>query len=88
MAKKPPMIPDNTPEQDARIKAAIATDPDTWEASETAKPRRVGRPSGSNKSQVTVKLDNDVLDALRSPDRKGWQTRLNAHLRDALGLDG
>ena len=86
MNKKPPAIPDNSPELEARVRAGIASDPDTWEAPTDATPRRRGRPSGSNKSQVTVKLDNDVLDALKSPDAKGWQTRLNAALRDALGL--
>ncbi len=84
---KAPNIPDNTPEQDAKIRARITKDPDTWEAAPDATPRRRGRPTGSNKAQVTVKLDNDVLDALRSPDPKGWQTRLNQHLREQLGLD-
>lgn len=83
---KAPMIQNNTPEQDRAIKDAIAGDPDTWEADAGSKPRRRGRPAGSNKSQVTVKLDNDVLAALKSPASKGWQTRLNTTLREALDL--
>ncbi len=75
-----------TSEEDARIQAGIASDPDTWEAPEAATVRRRGRPAGSNKSQVTIKLDNDVLDALKSPEAKGWQTRANALLRQALGV--
>lgn len=86
MAKKTPLIiPDNTPEEDAEIRCAIADDPDTWEASPDARIVRRGRPTGSNKSQVTVKLDNDVLEHLRAGGR-GWQTRMNAALREALGL--
>ena len=86
MAKKlPPAIPDHSPEQDAEIRRRIAADPDTWEAAPDAVPIRRGRPAGSNKAQVTVKLDRDVIEHLKAGG-KGWQTRLNATLRDALGL--
>lgn len=86
MAKKsPPVIRDNTPEEDAKIRRAIAADPDTWEAAPDARVIRRGRPAGTSKSQVTVKLDNDVLELLRAGGR-GWQTRMNAALREALGL--
>lgn len=86
MAKKlPPVISDNSPEEDAAIRRAIAGDPDTWEAAPDAQVIRRGRPAGTNKSQVTVKLDNEVLDRLRAGGR-GWQTRMNAALREALGL--
>ena len=85
MARKPPIIRDNTPEEEAEIRRQIAADPDTWEASADARVIRRGRPAGSNKSQVTVKIDKDVLDKLREGGR-GWQTRMNAALREALGL--
>ncbi len=42
-------------------------------------------PSPSLKRQVTVRLDAPVLERLRS-DGPGWQTRLNAILREALGV--
>ena len=42
-------------------------------------------PSADPKRQVTVRLDGAVLDRLRSGG-PGWQTRLNAILREALGV--
>ena len=43
-----------------------------------------GRPAGSgNKEQVAIRLDNDVLAAFRASGA-GWQTRMNAALRDWL----
>jgi uncharacterized protein (DUF4415 family) len=44
-----------------------------------------GRPRGQNKTQVTLRLDNDVVAALRSAG-DGWQTRVNGLLRAAIGL--
>ena len=45
--------------------------------------RSRGRPSGSAKSLVAIRFDNDVLDALRATG-KGWQTRINAVMREWL----
>lgn len=45
--------------------------------------RRPGRPAGSNKESTTVRFDRDVLDAFRAGG-PGWQTRMNAALRDWL----
>ena len=42
-------------------------------------------PPEARKKRVTLHLDPDVLDRLKS-DGKGWQTRANAALRKALGL--
>lgn len=42
-------------------------------------------PSVDPKRQVTLRLDSAVLDRLRSSG-PGWQTRLNAILREALGV--
>jgi uncharacterized protein (DUF4415 family) len=49
---------------------------------------KLGRPPlqpEARKKRVTLHLDPDVLDRLKS-DGKGWQTRANAALRKALGL--
>ncbi len=46
-----------------------------------------GRPKGVvTKEQVSVRLDPDVLAVLRA-NGPGWQSRVNAILREALGLD-
>ncbi len=43
-----------------------------------------GRPAGSGtKEQVAIRLDRDVLSAFRASGT-GWQTRMNAALRDWL----
>lgn len=45
-----------------------------------------GRPASDNpKKQVTLRLDPDVLDKFRATGR-GWQSRINAELRKALGI--
>ena len=42
-------------------------------------------PTGQKKQQVTMLLDPDVLAHFKK-DGKGWQTRVNATLRQAAGL--
>ena len=53
--------------------------------------RRVGRPVGSvaaqTKQPVKLRLDPDVLAALRASG-DGWQTRINDMLRASLKLAG
>ncbi|MCC6196866.1 MAG: BrnA antitoxin family protein [Burkholderiales bacterium] len=45
--------------------------------------KKRGRPIGSSKESTTVRFDRDVLDAFRAAG-PGWQTRMNAALRDWL----
>jgi uncharacterized protein (DUF4415 family) len=47
--------------------------------------RPVGRPRGSAKSQIALRIDNDVLAAFRAQG-PGWQSRMNAVLRKAAGV--
>ena len=48
--------------------------------------RRRGRPKlASPKEQISVRLDSDVLAALRASG-PGWQARINQVLRKALGV--
>ncbi|CAN0429386.1 unnamed protein product [Phaeothamnion confervicola] len=44
-----------------------------------------GRPKGQSKTQVTLRLDNDLIRTLRATG-DGWQTRVNGLLRAAIGL--
>jgi uncharacterized protein (DUF4415 family) len=45
-----------------------------------------GRPPAENpKRQVTLRLDPDVIEKFRATG-KGWQSRINAELRKALGI--
>lgn len=47
---------------------------------------RPGRPVSENpKKQVTLRLDPDVIERFRATG-KGWQSRINAELRKALGI--
>lgn len=75
-----------TPVEDAAITAAAVADPDAapftdaeWEQ---VKPLvRRGRPLGSgNKTQVTLRLDVEVVEKFRASG-DGWQTRINEALK-------
>ena len=46
---------------------------------------RRGRPPGSSKRLVSLRLDREVLDAFRAGG-PGWQSRINQALRKAAGL--
>lgn len=64
-------IPELTDEMVAR--SVVGSDPD--------RVRRVGRPrADSPKRQVTIRLDQDLLDGLRATG-PGWQTRINEAVR-------
>lgn len=63
-------------------------DPEDFDVTEEAveqalrerRARRGGRPRGSDKEQVTLRIDKDVLDRFRAGGA-GWQTRINEALR-------
>lgn len=80
-------IESTTPDEDARISAAAAADPDNPEWTEAefarARPGRPPLPPERRKKRVTLSLDPDVLAELKR-DGRGWQTRANAALRRAL----
>ena len=55
-----------------------------WQAKLKAAPVKRGRPkSAATKVSTTIRLDADVLEALKSSGQ-GWQTRLNGILRSKL----
>jgi len=78
-----------TAKEDATITKAAKSDPDaqpfTEAAWKKAKVRaRVGRPASDSPKVFTgIRLDADVLDHFKATG-KGWQTRMNAALRDWL----
>ncbi|MDO9250847.1 MAG: BrnA antitoxin family protein [Hydrogenophaga sp.] len=75
-----------TPAEDAAITAAANADPDAvpFTDAEWAKVKplaRRGRPLGSgSKTQVTLRLDVDVVEKFRASG-DGWQTRINEALK-------
>ena len=80
----------NSAEDDARIRAGIAADPDTHELTDAElaelRPlaRSPGRPKAeSTKQPVSIRVDADVLAAMKSTG-PGWQTRANDALRAAF----
>ena len=77
----------NSPAEEKALKAAMAADPDTWEATEAefASARRGRPPVPEPKTAVSIRFDKDVLETLRASG-KGWQTRVNALLRKELNL--
>lgn len=71
---------------DAAARAAATSDPDA-QPIERLKLRPVGRPPLANrKRSVHLRLDREVVEAFEA-DGPGWQTRMNAALRKAAGLE-
>ena len=66
-----PEIPPQTPEELKQFRLAREVHPEWF------KPRKVA---------ITIRVDMDVLDRYKSMG-KGYQTRMNADLRKACGLD-
>jgi uncharacterized protein (DUF4415 family) len=70
-------------------------DPDDFDVSEAgiagaladraARRNQGGRPRGSDKERVTLRLDKAALDHFREGGA-GWQTRINEAVRKAAGL--
>ena len=66
-------------EEEIAINAGIASDPDTYELSDTefSKLRPVGRPPAKiTKDKITIRLSREVTDYFRATG-KGWQTRVD-----------
>jgi uncharacterized protein (DUF4415 family) len=82
-----------TVEEEVRIRAGIAADPDTHELTDAEmvelRPlsemrRSVGRPqAGATKERITIRLDLEILASFRATG-PGWQTRMNEALKDWL----
>lgn len=71
-------------EEDARINAGIAADPDTYELSDEdfKKLRPVGRPKSENpKEAISIRFSPEVVSYFRSTG-EGWQTRIDKILKE------
>ncbi|MDP8568539.1 BrnA antitoxin family protein [Methylophilus aquaticus] len=66
--------------EEARINAGILADPDTVEVSDAQFKKMRGRPIGSRKTLVHIRLDNDVVEKFKATG-SGWQTRINEALK-------
>jgi uncharacterized protein (DUF4415 family) len=79
-----------TDEEDERLVAATLSDrenPLMEEVMERNERRRLGRPPlPRTKRSVHLRLDQEVVDFFVAGGR-GWQTRMNAALRKAAGLE-
>lgn len=80
----PDDVPELTPEAAATLRPLAEVDPDLAEIV-----RRGGRPAlpeRYRKRRVSIMLDPDVIEHFKA-EGKGWQTRMNAALRKAAGLE-
>lgn len=81
-------LPDDAEEQ--AINTGIAQDADTMEISDAQfaqmRPVKLGRPyAQQTKERITIRLSADVLAAFRATGT-GWQTRVDAALKDWLAM--
>lgn len=75
VSKREPLVGD-----DGEVREITPDDLQTF-----ARRGRPPLPSEKRKRRITMMLDPDVIDRLKA-DGKGWQTRANALLREALGV--
>ena len=84
MGSRPKIDPDNPEWTEADFAAAGGPEvlpPALLAAFPKTKPRG-GRPAGSDKQLVSIRLDKDVLAKFKAGG-PGWQTRINAALKRA-----
>jgi uncharacterized protein (DUF4415 family) len=73
-----------SPEEEAEIRAGVADDPDASELPDDAlkQLRPVGRPKAAvTKQPVSIRLSPEVVEYFKATG-KGWQTRMDAVLKE------
>ncbi|WP_062731905.1 BrnA antitoxin family protein [Sphingobium abikonense] len=84
MSKERPVIFDeDNPEWTAEDFARARPISDFPELAAAFPKTKVGRPRGSNKEQVSLRIDKDVLERFRAGG-PGWQSRINEALRKSV----
>ena len=85
MSSNPPVVfDDDNPEWTDADFAAAKTGGAIPAHILAAFPKTRGRPKGSNKQLVSLRIDVDVLERFRASGA-GWQSRINEALRKAVG---
>jgi uncharacterized protein (DUF4415 family) len=83
MSRKPPVIIDeDNPEWSPDDFARAKTGEDIPAHIRAAFPKTRGRPAGSNKQLVSLRIDRDVIERFRASG-PGWQSRINEVLKSA-----
>lgn len=77
--------PELTDEQLATARPFRKAHPELLDRMQEEEARRGRPPSDNPKTAVSIRLDSDLLERLKA-DGSGWQTRVNALLREAMGL--
>jgi len=98
LPQRPPLAPDSPPTP-APVRARVSepkSEPKPEPQVDVAKPAastasrtpgKRGRPKSANpKRQITLRLDAEIVDHFRAKGR-GWQTRINSALREAVRID-
>lgn len=82
MSNKPVVLDTDNPEWTMEDFARAKQGADIPAHIRAAFPKTRGRPPGSNKQLVSLRLDRDVLEKFRATG-PGWQSRINEALRKA-----
>ncbi len=82
-AKSPTVVIDDNPEWTSQDFAQALRGDDIPAHILAAFPKTRGRPAGSNKQLVSLRIDRDVIERFRSGG-PGWQSRINEALRKAV----
>ena len=84
MVSRPALDPENPEWTEADFAAAKGPEalPPALLAAFPNTKLRGGRPPGSDKLQISIRLDKDVVEKFKATG-PGWQTRINAALRRA-----
>ena len=83
MSRKPVIMDDDNPEWTAQDFSRAAVGADIPAHILAAFPKTRGRPAGSNKQLVSLRIDRDVIERFRESG-PGWQSRINEALRKAV----